>query len=212
MFFHQFLEYVPKIQIQNLIGGFAHAKMAPLGRMDLVKQLNPAQKQAKKAAVLILCYPKNNQAHLVLIVRNEYPGVHASQIAFPGGKPELEDQNLVDTAFREAEEEVGVSKEKLKFVKPFSDIYIPPSNFLVTPVFAFANTELSFVKQPSEVADIIELPISVLLDDSIVVTEKIQTSYAVAINVPAFKVQNHLIWGATAMMLSEFKESLKKVM
>uniref|UniRef100_UPI00404A3A3F NUDIX hydrolase n=1 Tax=Flavobacterium sp. TaxID=239 RepID=UPI00404A3A3F len=212
MLFHQFLEYVPKIQIQNLLGEVAHAKMAPFGRMDLVKQLNPSELAPKKAAVLILCYPKNEQTHLVLIVRNEYPGVHASQIAFPGGKPEPEDRDLIDTAFREAEEEVGIPRHLLQLVRPFSDIYIPPSNYLVTPVFAYSNSNLTFVRQPSEVADILEFPIADLLDDAIVVNEKMKTSYAVSIDVPAFKINGHLVWGATAMMLSEFKESLKNVL
>lgn len=212
MLFHQFLNFIPKIQIQNLLGEVAHAKMAPEGRIEWVKKANLSKIIPKKAAVLILCYPKNEVTHLVLIVRNEYPGVHASQIAFPGGKPELEDLNLIDTAFREAEEEVGVSRNDLNYVKTFTNIYIPPSNYLVTPIFAFSNSPLLFVPQPSEVADIIELPLDQLLNDDLLVIQKIKTSYADSVEVPSFKVNQHLIWGATAMILSEFKECLKNVL
>ncbi|MFY8187917.1 MAG: NUDIX hydrolase [Flavobacterium sp.] len=212
MLFHQFLNYVPKIQIQNLLGEVAHAKMAPEGRIEWVKKANFNEKPPKTAAVLILCYPKNDETHLVLIVRNEYPGVHASQIAFPGGKPETEDKNLIDTAFREAEEEVGISRLDLTYIKTFSEIYIPPSNYLVTPIFAYSENPLIFKAQPSEVAGILELPIAQLLDDQLVVLQTMSTSYAISIEVPSFKVQQHLVWGATAMMLSEFKECLKNVL
>ena len=194
------------------MGEIAHAKMAPEGRIEWVKKVNLAVNIPKKAAVLILCYPKNEIAHLVLIVRNEYIGVHSSQIAFPGGKPEPEDLNLIDTAFREAEEEVGISRNDLKYVRTFSDIYIPPSNYLVTPIFAYADKSLNFVLQPSEVAGILELPLAQLLDDDLLVIQKMKTSYAESIEVPSFKVEEHLVWGATAMILSEFKECLKNVL
>jgi 8-oxo-dGTP pyrophosphatase MutT (NUDIX family) len=159
-----------------------------------------------------LVYPKNHIAHLALIVRNTYPGVHSSQISFPGGKAELQDKTLEITALRETEEEVGVPMNKVKIIRQCSEIYIPPSNFLVTPYLGFSKENLQFVPNPEEVQRVLELPIHQLLDDETIVNTKMTTSYATDIDVPAFQVENFLIWGATAMILSELKELFKNAM
>ena len=158
---------------------------------------------------MMLFYPKNDETHLVLIVRNAYNGVHSSQIAFPGGKYEISDVNFEETALRETEEEVGVSSEKIEIVKHFTPMYIPPSNFLVHPFLGIAKEELSFFPDIREVADIIELPLSVFLNDEIIIETTLSTSYAANVLVPAFNIQNHIVWGATAMILSELREVLK---
>lgn len=211
MDFHDFLKYVPKIAKEMLPAEEAHAKMAPMGRMDILKNLNPQHFTPRKAAVMMLFYPKHNQTHLVLIVRNSYPGVHSSQIAFPGGKVESEDKTLACTALRETEEEIGVSQNKIQLIRAFTDVYIPPSNFLVRPYFGFSEDSLDFFPQESEVAGIIELPLADFLDDKNLVMRRMSTSYAAAIDVPAFLVKEHIVWGATAMMMSELKETIKKV-
>ena len=96
-------------------------------------------------------------AHLALIVRNTYPGVHSSQISFPGGKEEEEDLNLEHTALRETEEEVGVEQNKVKIIRPFSKIYIPPSNFLGCKSFlGFSQENLNFIPNPDEVKRVLE--------------------------------------------------------
>ena len=133
MLFTDFIKYIPKIEKEKLLSTDAHAKMAPLERISFLKEANYIDKNPKKAAVLMLFYPKKGITHLALIVRNSYPGVHSSQIGFPGGKVEESDFNLEYTALRETHEEVGVHPEKVKIIKPFSEIYIPPSNFLVYP-------------------------------------------------------------------------------
>jgi 8-oxo-dGTP pyrophosphatase MutT (NUDIX family) len=138
--------------------------------------------------------------------------VHSAQIAFPGGKYEIDDENFAYTALRETHEEVGIHPDKIQILKPFTQLYIPPSNFIVHPFLGISKDELVFVPQPSEVADIIELPLSVFLSDSIVVETKVPTSYSVESSVPAFKIENHIVWGATAMMLNELKEVLKEVL
>ncbi|OAB25614.1 NUDIX domain-containing protein [Flavobacterium fryxellicola] len=212
MDFQEFLQIVPKILDVKLPAFDAHIKMAPLERLQSVKQINFSDKNARIAAVMMLFYPKNEITHLVLIVRNSCKGVHSAQIAFPGGKYEVEDENFAYTALRETHEEVGIHPDKIQIVKPFTQLYIPPSNFMVHPFLGISKDELVFVPQPSEVADIIELPLSIFLSDSIVVETKISTSYSVESNVPAFKIENHIVWGATAMMLSELKEVLKKVL
>lgn len=212
MNFSEFLKYVPKITKETLPATIAHAKMVPPERIDFLKSNSFSSLVPKKAAVLMLLYPKNEITHLALIVRNSYPGIHASQIAFPGGKVELYDASLSDTALRETFEEIGVAEEKVSVIRPFSEVYIPPSNYLVSPFLGFSKSELSFDLNPEEVSDIIELPLALFLDESIVVNVNMSTSYATNISVPAFQIDEHLVWGATAMMMSELKEMFKKVL
>ncbi len=186
--------------------------MAPLERIEMLKELNIESVNPKKAAVMMLLYPKLKETHLVLIVRTTYPGVHSSQIAFPGGKVEPHDETLMNTALRETEEEIGVHQSKIEIVKSFTEVYIPPSNFLVSPFLGISESELEFSLQEDEVAGIIELSLNDFLDDRNVVMRKLSTSYATNIDVPAFLVKEHVVWGATAMMMSELKETLKKVL
>jgi len=211
MEFHDFLKYLPKIEKVSLPAMDAHLKMAPIERMDALKNLNKEHLTPKIAAVMMLVYPKNGISHTVLIIRNSYPGVHSSQIAFPGGKTELMDKNLAQTALRETEEEVGVHSTSIEVIRPFTEVYIPPSNFMVTPFLGFTEITPKFVLQPDEVAGIIEMPLHELFDDQIVVERKLMTSYAIAVDVPAFKIQEHIVWGATAMMISELKETFRLV-
>lgn len=212
MLFTEFLKYIPKIVNQQLPALTAHAKMAPVSRLptldpDYYKDNNP-----RRSAVMMLFYPKDEMANLVLIKRNAYEGVHSSQISFPGGKAEPEDKDLAATAVRETFEEVGVVPSDIDVIMPFSDIYIPPSNFLVSPYLGISLAEPSFIPNPDEVVEIIELPLDVFLDDSIVIETELQTSYAQRMSVPAFKVGHHIVWGATAMILSELKETIKSVL
>lgn len=212
MLFTEFIEYVPKIVKQQLPAISAHAKMAPVGRLPTLAPEYYKNNNPKRSAVMMLFYPKNEMAHLILIKRNTYPGVHSSQISFPGGKAEPEDADLAATAIRETFEEVGVVPSAIDVVMPFSEIYIPPSNFLVAPFLGIALNEPDFKPNPDEVEALIHLPLDVFLDDSIVIDAEIQTSYSQKIMVPAFKVDEHIVWGATAMILSELKETIKSVL
>jgi 8-oxo-dGTP pyrophosphatase MutT (NUDIX family) len=209
MDFQEFLQYVPKLIEVELPAMEAHIKMAPLERIASLKNEPTEIQNSKIAAVMMLFYPKNDTTHLVLIVRNTYEGVHSAQIAFPGGKQEEEDVDFAATAIRETYEEVGVQPDKIVVLKPFTQVYIPPSNFMVHPFLGICKEEISFIPDPSEVEKIIELPLAVFLSDAIVVETEMKTSYANSIIIPAFQIENHIVWGATAMMLSELKEVLK---
>lgn len=209
MDFQDFLQYVPNLIPVELPAEAAHIKMAPKERTEALKNLDLKAVNPRIAAVMMLLYPKNKETHLVLIVRNAYEGVHSSQIAFPGGKYETFDISYEATALRETQEEVGILSEKIEIVKEFSPMYIPPSNFLVHPFLGISHDELSFYPDVREVAEIIELPLSTFLDDEIIIEATLSTSYGSNILVPAFNIQNHIVWGATAMILSELREVLK---
>lgn len=208
MDFQHFLHFVPQIIAAELPALAAHVKMAPLER--IISKPNFADSQSTRtAAVLMLCYPKNGKTHLVLIVRNEYKGVHSAQIAFPGGKYEEEDLDFSVTALRETYEEIGIHPSQVEIIKPYTQVYIPPSNFMVHPFLGVCNQEINFIPDPKEVAKIIELPIATLLNESIVVETEIPTSETSSISISAFSIDDHIVWGTTAMMLSELKEVLK---
>lgn len=209
MLFNDFIKYIPKIEKETLLSTDAHAKMAPLERISYLKEESYLDKNPRKAAVLMLFYPKNSVTHLALIVRNSYPGVHSSQIGFPGGKVEEYDADLQETALRETHEEVGIHPEKIKIIKPFSEIYIPPSNFLVAPFMGVSNEELTFIPDLDEVKRVLEFSIADFLDEKSITKVRMSTSYATDIEVPAFMVDKYLVWGATAMMMSELKENIK---
>jgi 8-oxo-dGTP pyrophosphatase MutT (NUDIX family) len=212
MFFTDFIKYIPKIEKEKLLSTDAHIKMAPLERISYLKEVNYLNKIPRKAAVLMLIYPKKQIAHLALIVRNTYPGVHSSQIGFPGGKVEEYDADLKETALRETHEEVGIHPNKVQIIKTFSEIYIPPSNFLVSPFMGISHEELIFIPDLEEVERVLEFPVSDFLDDKSITKTRMSTSYAVDIEVPAFVVDKYVVWGATAMMMNELKETIKSAL
>ncbi|AWX45630.1 Nudix hydrolase 15, mitochondrial [Flagellimonas maritima] len=167
----------------------------------------------RKAGVMALFYPDTNEeTKLLLILRKTYRGVHSNQIGFPGGKVEEEDRNLLDTALRETYEEVGVVPDTIEVLKQLSEVYIPPSNFIVQPFIGIYSKPRPFVIQESEVEDIVEVYLRDFLDSSNLIEEKLSTSYAHEIDVPAYKLNGYTVWGATAMMMSEIKELLEQVL
>ncbi|GAA4080972.1 CoA pyrophosphatase [Flavobacterium cheonanense] len=212
MNFNLFFNAITNVLKVELPSISSHVKMAPLERVKMMEENSYDLSSVRKAAVMMLFYPKNEVTHLVLIVRNSYPGVHSSQIAFPGGKVEEIDFDLKQTALRETHEEIGIHPNDIHVIRDFSSIYIPPSNFLVYPFLGISQVELTFTLQEEEVAGIIELPLSALLDDTIMSIKNLETSYSKLIEVPVFQIEEHTVWGATAMMLSELKDVLKMVL
>ncbi len=213
MVFSAFLESVVKIKHLELLGEASHNKMSPPYRLELAKKMVMRAQSARKAGVMALFYPNpEGETYLVLILRRTYKGVHSAQVGFPGGKYENEDKNLMETALRETEEEVGVPQSMMTVIKSMSPIYIPPSNFMVHPYIAVSRETPSFVKQDDEVEAILEVKLTDFLNETNTLITKVPTSFNVEIDVPAFKLNNHMVWGATAMMLNELKDLLKQVL
>lgn len=204
MNFTNFLSQIESLQTKDLGGEDAQFKLAPELRLrynaDKIKANNP-----KVAAVLALFYPNhNNQTSILLTKRAAYNGTHSAQISFPGGKVDVKDASKKQTALRETEEEIGISKQSIRVFKKMTDVYIPPSNFLVTPFLGFVEHQLIF-KPNYEVEAILEVALTDLFDDANVSKKPITTSYLQQIDVPCFVFENQIIWGATAMMLAEIK-------
>ena len=211
MDFTRFRQQMVKIQNLPLPGEQSHLEMAPLERILELKKYAKLKSDAKKAAVLMLFYPSPaNKTHFVLILRKQYKGVHSAQVAFPGGKMEGNDRDFKDTALRETEEEVGVVAANVEVIRELTEVFIPPSNYFVQPYIGMTDDYPSFVRQEDEVDAIIEVPLIEIMDDSNLITRRLTTSYAVDIEVPAFDLQQHVVWGATAMILNEVRTLLKQ--
>lgn len=211
MNFDVFLESLPKIKNIPLPAEASQFKMSPPFRNDLIERYREAMKSAKQAGVVALFFPDATyRTKLALILRKTYSGVHSAQIGFPGGKIEPGDANLEMAAVRETYEEIGVSAHQFTIVRQLTQVYIPPSNFHVQPYIGICEKTPTFVKQDDEVEEIVDVFLDDLLDDSNVNNRKVETSLNTKIEVPAFLLNGHIVWGATAMMLSEVKDLLKQ--
>lgn len=210
MDFRDFEKRIVKVTKMELPGETVQFKMAPMERLQELKRVARNQNSAKRAGVLSLFYPSEDfETRLILILRKTYHGVHSAQVGFPGGKLEPEDQNIQDAALRETEEEVGVPRSAISVLKQLSEIYIPPSNFFVQPFLGITSQSPKFVPEEKEVEALIEVNLRDFMDDLNITTQTLSTSYAESIEVPAFQLNGHIVWGATAMMLNEVRELLK---
>ncbi len=202
MDFVSFLSRISQIKEQPLGGESSQFKMAPRLRLKYSKTQIEANKP-RDSAVLVLFYPDSDyNTHILLTLRSAYKGIHGSQISFPGGKMDKKDGILKETALREAQEEVGISKNDVRLIRPISKTYIPPSNFWVQPYLGYVEKTPVFVTN-YEVEKIIPLPLEKLLNKELITTQLVTTSYLKQKQVPCYKINEHVIWGATAMILSE---------
>ncbi|WBX74685.1 CoA pyrophosphatase [Tenacibaculum pacificus] len=208
MIFSDFKNKIEDLQNKPLGGLASQLKLAPKLRTQFSQKLIES-KNPKKAAILALFYPDDdNNTRFLLTLRASYKGKHSAQVSFPGGKIAEKDSNLKETALRETFEEVGVFSDDIKIIRKISDSYIPPSNFLVTPFIGLTHQKPSF-KKNYEVDTLIEVLISDLLNDRNLTSKEMETSYMKKVAVPCFKLNDYIVWGATAMMLSEIKDLLK---
>jgi 8-oxo-dGTP pyrophosphatase MutT (NUDIX family) len=199
MNFAAFTDALQRRLQQPLPGEAAHLRMMAGSRLRL--SIKPNEK-TRRSAVLILFYPHRGEIYLPLILRPLYDGVHAGQMAFPGGRMERTDENLVRTALRESQEEIGIRVSDVRVLGQLTELFIPPSNFFVQPVIGVINHRPDFYPDPREVEQVVEVQLETLLDETIVGDTQIDVR-GVMIDAPFFQIQNHKVWGATAMMISE---------
>jgi 8-oxo-dGTP pyrophosphatase MutT (NUDIX family) len=207
--FERFVNLFKKRIKSPLPGEKAQLKMASTIRN---KELNFKYDTSKAihSSVLILFFPVGMRIKTVFILRQTYDGVHSGQVSFPGGRLEKNDQSLIHTALREAGEEVNIKTSQVKIIGTLSELYIPPSNFLVLPVVGYTLKRPSFKPDKTEVAEVIEADISFLFDQNLK-KEKVLDVRGYKIKAPYFDVNGHTIWGATAMILSELREVIESI-
>ncbi len=213
MNFREFEKRIVKVNKMKLPGQEVQLKMAPMSRLEVLSAKNKDEKKWNQAGVMALFYPTStDQTNLILILRKTYKGVHSAQVGFPGGRLEPEDSSIMAAALRETEEEVGVSRNDILVLKRLTEIYIPPSNFFVQPFMGITTLHPSFIPQEDEVEALIEVSLPDFMNDKNIVKEILTTSYMEELEVPAFKLNGHIVWGATAMMLNEVREMLKRLL
>ncbi|MFW5777733.1 MAG: NUDIX hydrolase [Bacteroidota bacterium] len=203
-YFKTFKNTLYKCFSKELPGKRAHIDIAPLYRKGDIEDLS-IPSNAVKSSVLFLFYEKEGDVLLVFIRRNIYNGAHSGQISLPGGRWEKNDKDLYHTALRETWEELGIPSSDITFAGKLSDIFIPPSNFIVSPYVGIYPSEKPpvFTPDPREVADIIEIPFSFFLQKSGRKNVSLSIGKQQTITAPAFVYKQHIIWGATAMMVNE---------
>ncbi|OYT16524.1 MAG: coenzyme A pyrophosphatase [Bacteroidetes bacterium 4572_77] len=186
--------------------------MAPKDRQEgLLHRQWP--KDAKQSAVTFLLYPVDNRWHVVVMKRVEYDGVHSGQISLPGGQKEAVDKDLLATAQREFEEETGVFIPYDAYVGPLSDLYIPPSNFLVQAFVAVLEEEPHFKPDASEVQELISLDLESLFSPTNFKQDEVVMrgggGNPQTIKAPCYALKGLRIWGATAMIISEIQQLME---
>ncbi len=199
---NKFIEEIREKLKGELPGQAAQYKMSHVVR----RTYKPAPDDARVACVMNLFYEKNGEPHIAFIQRtSKNPNDrHGGQIGYPGGKAEAEDQSHEDTARRETEEEIGVKGADIDVLGALTPLYIPVSNFQVYPFVGYLDYEPVFNRQVEEVDAILEIPLARLLKDEIRMTKDMRFSENVILkDVPYFDLGGHVLWGATAMMISE---------
>lgn len=201
----------------------AQKKMAPRPRPGGFYP--PEDVQPRSGGVLILLYPipdiqsANAQPLLpaqpaslgvVLTLRTGNVEHHRGQVSFPGGALEA-GETAITAALREAGEELGIAANSITILGELTPVYIAVSNYLILPVVGYRDRRPDFQPAPEEVAEVIEAPLELFVSGRAVVEEDWVIS-GYAMHVPFYRVNHHVVWGATAMILSELVEMLKRAM
>lgn len=203
---NEFINNLIEALQSTLPGTEAHRKLAPPGRELIAPdyKINSIQ----KSGVLFLLFPVNDRIFTCLIKRPSSMKHHPGQIGFPGGKVEKEDIDAKATAIREAEEEVGLIPGSYSILGRLSDLYVPVSNFIIYPFIAWSNHQPRFTCEPGEVEEILLFPVQDFIESEQLHYTEIQTVTGL-LQVPYYPFSGDMVWGATAMILSEFIEMAK---
>jgi 8-oxo-dGTP pyrophosphatase MutT (NUDIX family) len=197
--FSSFIQKLKGSLSRGLPGEASHASMEALSAAYL--SLKPDQ-HTRRSAVLMLLYPFKNQVYFPLILRPAYNGFHSGEVGFPGGRYELTDKDLIHTALREANEEIGLKLQDDKILGTLTEIYIGPSNFLVLPVLGYIPSKPDFIPDDREVASILEVRLDQFREPHHIGTSQIPIPGEM-VTTPHYIVDGHKVWGATAKIISE---------
>lgn len=194
----------------GLPGESAHLNMAPKAALK-IKESFRHDTEPRESAVLILLYLDGDTIKFPLIIRQTYAGVHSGQVSLPGGKLEDSDGDLSITALRETYEEIGVPTHDINLLGRLTTYYVPPSNFNINPYVGYVSSTPDFVIDTYEVNKLINVELVDLFDPKLKKRKMIKTQAGFKIDTPYFDVQGNVVWGATAMILSEFMELVNRM-
>ncbi|HKJ42445.1 MAG TPA: CoA pyrophosphatase [Sunxiuqinia sp.] len=203
--YEDILQNISHLLSDKLPGEQAHQKMMPPGRR-LKIDLSEVD-QVKYSSVLLLLFPIDGKIHTCLTKRNPNMKNHPGQVSFPGGKIE-EGESPELTAIREAEEEVGISPLDVRLLGRLSELFIPVSSYSIFPYVGWMDQKPQFTLNKDEAEKLILFPVQDFLQDENIAHTDMQTKRGL-LTVPYYPFDDEIIWGATAMILSEFFEVLK---
>jgi 8-oxo-dGTP pyrophosphatase MutT (NUDIX family) len=189
-----------------LPGREAQYRMAHYSRMGFKDmRLDELPEHHRRSAVLALLFPENGEWHTVLMRRTAHNDAHSRQVSFPGGGVEPGDEGVLSrTALREAHEELGIDPERVELLGQLTELYIPVSNNLVFPFVGLTDARPDFTPDPLEVEEVLLSPLRFFQDPAYQKLADIPLPKGGLLReVPYFDVHGHVVWGATAMMLSE---------
>ena len=207
MDFQRFITQL-KITINNdLPGEESHQKMRVI--YDQSIELPFSKINSIPAAVLILLYLADNEIYFFLTKRTDELKHHKGQISLPGGTQEG-NEKLIDTALRETQEEIGINKTSISIIGTITPLFVPVTGFMIYPFIGYSLNKLNPKPDPVEVATIFSVNISDLLNKENRTTEQ-RNIRGYDVQVPYFKLNDYQVWGATSMILSEFKDLIKSI-
>lgn len=168
--------------------------------------------EPRESSVLIVLFEKNGKLMFPLIQRPQYTGVHSGQIGLPGGKSEQYDKTRIDTALRETEEEIGIAAGDIRILGILTELYVKASHYNVVPVVGYLPYVPSYVPDPKEVSRVIECDVQELVKEENRKVKELLVRHKYRITAPYFDIHNEIVWGATAMILSEFVAVLNEIL
>ena len=194
-----------------LPGEAAHIPLSPSGRGISSETIKKAI-HYKESAVALILFEERSQLNGILMQRQVYKGFHSGQVCFPGGKKEDFETNLSDTAIRETIEEIGLQEEKFNLLGELTPVFIPVSNFKIQP-FVVQYTDIPlFNPDVREVKEVFSFPIEQLIQEDAIQRTKIQIADDEFLDdVPYFNINGKIVWGATALILNEFRDLLGSI-
>ena len=209
MNFETLIEGIRRQLTEPLPGEQAQYRMASYTRKDTELRNVKPRDDVRVAAVLAMLYPKDGESYIALMQRTDR-GAHAGQVSFPGGGVEEQDNGLIDTALREAREEVNIQPNDVQILGKLTSLHIPISNSMVHPIVGYSHVIPNYVPDPEEVKAVIEAPLADFLNpDKLKMTDIRVPMGFVLKDTPYFDIKDYIVWGATAMMMNELLEVIK---
>jgi len=197
-------EHIAELMRSTLPGHASHLKMVPPGRRIVADESD----QARQSSVLLLLFPYKGRVYTCLTKRSSDMKNHPGQISLPGGR--MEEGELPEmTALREAREEVGIKTDDVSILGRLSELYVQISRYKIYPFVGWVDYKPDFILNTDEAEKVILFPVQDFVERYETRQIPIQTSTGV-LNVPCFTYEDEVIWGATAMILSEFFDVLKQ--
>ena len=205
-----FQRFITQLKItinKDLPGEESHQKMRVI--YDQSIELPFSKINSTQAAVLILLYLADNEIYFFLTKRTDELKHHKGQISLPGGTQEG-NEKLIDTALRETQEEIGINKTSISIIGTITPLFVPVTGFMIYPFIGYSLNKLDPKLDPIEVEAIFSVNISDLLNkENRTIEQRNIRGYDV--QVPYFKLNDYKVWGATSMILSEFRDLIKSI-